>query len=188
METFEVFIKRLTTRLQGVKFSSSNLSGKPAAVLIPFYEKEREPHLLLTKRTQTLPHHKGQVCFPGGSQKDGEPLQLTALRETYEELRISPEQVEILGQLESIQTRNSGFLVTPVVGVLWRFPGVYPNPFEVEEVLSVPWSFLANPLHLREQRVEASGSTLWVPAYTYQTHIIWGLTVQIIKQLIKLLT
>lgn len=187
METFEAFITQLKIKLQGLRFSSSNLSGRPAAVLIPFYEKEEEPHVLLTKRTQTLPHHKGQVCFPGGSQKDGESFQLTALRETYEELRIPPEQVEILGQLEPIQTRNSGFLVTPVVGVLWKFPDVQPNPFEVEEVLSVPWSFLTHPLHLREQRVESSGSTLWVPAYTYKTHVIWGLTVQIIQQLIKLL-
>jgi len=156
-------------------------------VLIPFYEKDREPYLLLTKRTQTLPHHKGQVCFPGGSQKDGEPLSVTALRETHEELRISPEEVKILGPLEAIQTRNSGFLVTPFVGVLEKSPKVHPNPSEVAEVLSVPWSFLLNPLHLQEQTVESAGYTLLTPAYTYQTHIIWGLTVQIIRRLIDLL-
>lgn len=187
MDTFEDFVKRLTIGLQTQEYSPLQWVGRPAAVLIPFYEKNQEPHLLLTKRTETLPHHKGQVCFPGGSQKNGEPLLMAALRETQEEISIPPEKIDVLGQLTSIQTRNSGFLVTPFVGVLWRPPVVQPNPFEVAEVLSVPWSFLADPLHIREQKVESSDQTLLVPAYTYQTHIIWGLTVQIIRQLVNIL-
>lgn len=187
MGTFEAFIQRLIDKLENLEPAVLHLPGKPAAVLIPFYEKDQEPHLLLTKRTHILPYHKGQVCFPGGSQKNGEPLWVTALRETYEELNIFPDEVRILGHLEAVQTRNSGFLVTPFVGVLSKPPTVQPNPFEVAEVLPVPWSFLLNPLHIQEQTVESAGYTLQVPAYTYQTHIIWGLTVYIIQRLIKLL-
>ena len=85
----------------------------PAAVLILVYDRDGEAHVLFTERTDQVEHHKGQVSFPGGAFDDDDgDLEQTALRETYEEIGVRPEEVEIIGPLDDIVTA-SNFRVTP---------------------------------------------------------------------------
>ena len=114
---------------------------KPAAVLMPLIDRPNEITVLFTQRTSHLAHHAGQVSFPGGQIEagDGGPA-ATALRETEEEIGLERRFVRLIGHLDTYVTRT-GFIVTPVVGVVsppFRF---VPDPFEVAEVFEVPLSF-----------------------------------------------
>jgi 8-oxo-dGTP pyrophosphatase MutT (NUDIX family) len=113
--------------------------GRLAAVLILLYDRNDAPHMVLTKRTDTLEHHPGQISLPGGRWEsvDG-ALGTTALRETHEELGIPPESVELVGRLHDELTAVSGFVVAPFVG--WARGPVEPVPSEREiaRVLHIP--------------------------------------------------
>jgi 8-oxo-dGTP pyrophosphatase MutT (NUDIX family) len=166
-----------------------NTSPAPAAVLLPLYRKEGEPSILLTERTHHVEHHKGQISFPGGASDGGDTdLETTALRETFEEVGITPEDVEIIGVLDDLIT-ISDFHVTPYVGLL-RGPSPYPfvpHQQEVASLIEVPLRhLLANDsmeLELRELR----GQPVLVPAYVYGQHRIWGATARILKGFLDLL-
>jgi 8-oxo-dGTP pyrophosphatase MutT (NUDIX family) len=158
-----------------------------AAVLVPLLLKEREWHVLVTQRTQTVEHHPGQISFPGGAcEPEDRSLQETALRETCEEIGIPPGAVEVLGALDDLHTVTR-FVVTPFVGVI-PHPLVYkPNPHEVEDVVEVPLSFLRNPAHLRIEQREYEGQVHDVYRWDYGAYTIWGATAQILKGFLDLI-
>lgn len=155
----------------------------PAAVLIPLYRKKGLMHLLFTKRTNTVRHHKGQISFPGGaSASQDESLVDTALRETFEEVGIKPEDVEVLGRLDQSRTITD-FVITPFVAYI---PYPYPfvtNPREVEELVEVPLSFLLDDSNISFGPVEFDGVKLFDEQFKYNGHIIWGATFRILQQL-----
>jgi 8-oxo-dGTP pyrophosphatase MutT (NUDIX family) len=158
----------------------------PAAVLIPLYMKEGDCHLLFTKRTEHLNHHRGEISFPGGAchPADTDMLQ-TALRETWEEVGILPEDVEILGELDDFYSIHN-YLVTPYVGV---FPADYPltiNRGEIERIIEVPLSHLLKPEIFRAEDWSWKGRTRPVYFYRYREDEIWGLTAAILKQFLDL--
>ena len=146
----------------------------PAAVLLPIYKKEGKYYILLTKRTENLSHHKGEISLPGGSyEKEDINLEDTALRESYEEIGIRPEDVKILGKLDDVETLTSSRLITPYVGII-----PYPYDFrinerEIKELIEVPISALLNKKE----------SNCWV----YDGHVIWGATAWILKNFLSLL-
>ena len=113
---------------------------RPAAVLVPIVLREPEPTVLLTRRTDHLHHHPGQVSFPGGrvEDQDASPID-TALRETEEEISLRRTHVELLGCLPQYQT-GTGFDITPVVGLVTPPFDLQLDPFEVAEVFEVPLS------------------------------------------------
>lgn len=146
-----------------------DLPGRPAAVLVPMFDRDQTPHLILTKRTESLADHPGQVSLPGGSRDPSDAnLRMTALRETHEELGISPDVVEIVGELDDVATYESEFIVTPVVGVLRTAPTPRPNPDEIARVLEVSVADIlaldaalpARPT-LRELRYPLDGEEVW---------------------------
>ncbi|HEX9532688.1 MAG TPA: CoA pyrophosphatase [bacterium] len=153
-----------------------------AAVLLPLHEQGGEPYVLFTRRTETVETHKGQISFPGGAADPGDAdMQSTALRETQEEMGIPPTQVEVLGVLDDLSTTVSGFVVTPVVGII---PSPFPfriNSAEIAEVLTVPLRVFRDPSSLRVERREREGKRLDVYFYGYGKHEIWGVTARIIK-------
>lgn len=160
-----------------------------AAVLVPLYEKDGELYLLLTKRTEILPLHKGEVSFPGGRyQASDQSLLETALRETYEEVGVRSEDVEVLGELDEVATFSSAFAVAPFVGFI---PYPYPfrvNPAEIQELIHLPLSVLRGPAVFREEvRRRADGQETVVYFYDYGPHTIWGLTARILKGFLELL-
>lgn len=160
---------------------------RPAAVLIPIYKKSGKYHVLLTKRTEELEYHKGQICFPGGSRHDTDgSLRETALREAYEEVGIRPEDVEILGELDGFGTLTSNFLITPFVGVI-----PYPYKFtvsehEIDELVEVPLSALADDSNYWEEERSAEGVTGKASFFKYKDKVVWGATARILKQFIDL--
>jgi 8-oxo-dGTP pyrophosphatase MutT (NUDIX family) len=158
----------------------------PAAVLLPLSMKDGEYNVLLTKRTEHLNHHRGEISFPGGSaDPDDSDLLQTALRETWEEVGIAPEDVEILGVLDDFYSVHN-YLVTPYVGL---FPTNYPlriNSWEIERVLQVPLSHLLRPEVFRTEAWNWKGRQHPVHFYTYGEDEIWGLTAAILKQFFDL--
>jgi 8-oxo-dGTP pyrophosphatase MutT (NUDIX family) len=145
-------------------------------VIIPLFFKNQEPHLLFTKRTDKVEHHKGQISFPGGMEdKTDNNLMETALRETWEEMGIKSEDITILGRTDNFLT-NTNFMVTPYVG---HFPYPYPyniNEDEISSILEVPLSHLLNPEIFRIEKWKRNG-VLWdVHFYDYNGENIWGVT------------
>jgi 8-oxo-dGTP pyrophosphatase MutT (NUDIX family) len=159
-----------------------------AAVIVPMFNKGGNCHLLFTKRTQEVKHHKGQISFPGGAfdKEDGD-LRRTALRETFEEIGLSEKDVRIIGILDDIVT-TTNFIVTPFVGYFG-----YPYPFrlsqrEIAELIEVPLSVLLDPACFSEREIVDGDLKRLVYNYQYGPHSIWGATALILKQFLPLVS
>lgn len=161
----------------------------PAAVLLPLYTKDGKLHLLFTRRTDLVEHHKGQISFPGGAADPGDrDLAHTALRETHEELGVAPEDVEIFGPIDDWIT-ISDFLVTPYVGAITR-PAPYPfrpHHLEVDELLEVPLYHLQNDENVVAEWRRFGDQDILTYSFHWGEHLIWGVTARILKHFLDLL-
>jgi 8-oxo-dGTP pyrophosphatase MutT (NUDIX family) len=157
---------------------------REAAVLMPVFELDGEPHFLLTRRTEEVETHKGQISFPGGMREQGEPLEQTAVRETFEEVGIESERIKILGRFHDYLSINEYRVVT-YAGLLHAPFQVVPHPAEVAEVLQVPFRVFQDPALLRTQKMYRLGRFMNVYYYTYGVYSIWGLTARIIKDFLE---
>lgn len=152
-----------------------------AGVLMLFFKKNGELHVLLTKRTADVEHHKSQVSFPGGSVDRGDADVIeTALRETEEEIGLGRQQVEVLGLFDDVWT-PSGFAITPVIGFAESLPALSPNAIEVEEILGVPVSFFLDPQNERTEKRERGGKMFDLYFYNYGGTEIWGATAGMLR-------
>ena len=160
----------------------------PAAVMILLMEKDGRFHIIFNVRTHKVEHHKGEISFPGGMKDEDDPdLQTTALRETWEEMGIRQEDVTILGELDDYET-NSGFLVSPFVGV-FPYPYEYnPSEIEVAEVLETPIEHLLSPENHTTVRVEHDRGVYQDRAYKFEGHVIWGATARMLTQFLTLIS
>lgn len=160
------------------------LDGIPAAVIVPIVDVG-EPTLLLTKRTETVRDHKGEISFPGGARHPEDPdLLTTALRETQEELGIRAEELEVLGALPPTHTMVSGYVIVPFVARLTRQPELTLSPVEIAEVLELDLSRLLEV----EREVEAVRG-LHATMFVYETdgYVVWGATGRIVHELLEIL-
>ena len=164
-------------------------NARIAAVLPLLYPRDGVPWLLFTRRSTRLPHHRGEISFPGGSRDPGDSgLVETALRETWEELHVPGALIETLGALPPLFTVVSNFWVTPVVGWLpGGLPPLTPNAAEVEEVIEAPVAALADPAIFHEETWVRNGVGRAVHFYDYGHYRIWGLTGYILSTLLALL-
>ena len=162
---------------------------RPASVLVPIVAHAAGLTLLFTQRTAHLKAHAGQVSFPGGRAEPGDATpEVTALRESREEIGLAPERVEILARLPDYITRT-GYRVTPVVGLLEPPLELMPDPREVEEVFEVPLAFLLDPRNHRRQTRELNGHTVGFYEMQYQDgHTIWGATAGMVINLYRQLS
>jgi 8-oxo-dGTP pyrophosphatase MutT (NUDIX family) len=160
--------------------------SRQAAVLMPVFEWEHEYHFLLTRRTQEVQTHKGQISFPGGMREGNEELVKTALRETHEEVGIEESQIEILGRFHDYVSITR-FRVTPFAGFIHGPFTTKPHVREVAEVLQVPFKLFSDPDRLRIEKNPHSNLEPDVYFYSYGTHQIWGLTARIIREFIEAL-
>lgn len=165
-------------------------NGLPrAAVLIPLYTKNGLLHVLLTRRTELVEHHKGQISFPGGALDEGDPgLDACALRETHEEIGVDPQDVTLFGPLDDMVT-VSNFVVTPYVGALTRaapYP-FRPNAHEVAEILEVPVPHLLDDRNVIAEVRRIQGRDVLVHSFRFGDHIIWGATARMLKQFLDLI-
>ena len=146
---------------------------------MPIFEKDGEPHFLLTLRTEEVETHKGQISFPGGMREGGENLEETALRETFEEVGIEANQMEVLGRFHDFLS-ITGYRVVPFAGYIDGPFTTNPQTREVAEILTVPFRIFLDPNRLRIQQMLRLGQMIDVYFYSYGTHEIWELTARII--------
>jgi 8-oxo-dGTP pyrophosphatase MutT (NUDIX family) len=159
----------------------------PAAVLVPIVLGGGEPTVLLTRRTDHLHHHPGQISFPGGRMDAGDQtLAHTALRETREEIGLSGDCIELLGRLPQYQT-GTGFDITPLVGFVRPPLRLELDGFEVAEVFEVPLAFLLDPANHQRHRTEIRGRMREYYAIPYQGYFIWGATAGMLVTLYRCL-
>ncbi len=157
---------------------------RQAAVLIPILEHQGEPCFLLTRRTEEVKTHKGQLSFPGGMRQANESLENTALRETFEEVGIEPDKIEVLGRFHEYLS-VTGYCVTPFAGFVSAPFVAVPQAREVAEILLVPLHVFRDPGKLRVERRVRLGQLRNVYFYSYGRHEIWGLTARIIRDFLE---
>jgi 8-oxo-dGTP pyrophosphatase MutT (NUDIX family) len=159
---------------------------RPAAVLIPLIRRADEWHILYTRRTDTVEHHKGQVSFPGGATdpEDHSPED-TALRETEEEIGVRRSDVRILGRLGEMIT-ISNFVVTPVVGVVpWPY-GFKVHTVEVGRVFTMPLDWLARRDNWQEFVRRETGHSV-ITYFPFDGELLWGATARMTVNFVEAL-
>lgn len=160
---------------------------REAAVLIPVVQRRDGPRLLFTARARHLPHHAGQVSFPGGVGAAHESVIDAALREAHEEVGLEPARVEVAGRLRRHLT-GTGFTVTPVVGFV---PGDFepaPDPGEVAAAFEVPLRVLLARETVRTRIVERFGTRFLSYELDYGGFRIWGATAAILVTFLGLIS
>jgi 8-oxo-dGTP pyrophosphatase MutT (NUDIX family) len=160
----------------------------PSAVLLLLFEKEGECHVLLTRRSDKVAFHKGEISFPGGTiDPDDSDLLQTALREGAEEIGLNASDVRILGRLDDILTVTTGFIITPYVGAI-HYPYEFEiNSDEISELIFLPLQFLAKECLVKDSEVTWEGEKLKTYHFYFQDYIIWGATARILKQFLDLI-
>lgn len=180
--------EKVRKTLSGVKkkvISDDTLT--PSAVLLIFYKKGQEDHILFTQRTFKVEHHKGQISFPGGAYQDEDKtLEVTALRESYEEIGVKQKDVDILGELDDHAT-PSFFLISPFVATI-PYPYEFRlSPEEIERIIEVPISALLNNGAFRKEYWDRHGELVPMYFYKYGVETIWGATAKILTQFLTLI-
>ncbi len=156
------------------------------AVLIPIFIKKDTPHILLTRRSEKVNHHKGQISFPGGvfSKREDKNLLQTALRETHEEIGVSRSEIDVIGPLDDMVT-ITGFVITPYVGFV-PYPYEFKlNEDEIDELIEVPVNIIIGKEYAKLVQLEDQPYMHY--AYTCGGNYIWGATARILKQFFDLI-
>ena len=156
---------------------------REGAVLCLLYPIEGRLHFVLTRRTDTVRDHKGQISFPGGAREaEDESLAVTAVREAEEELGISLAQAEILGTLTSISILPSNYRIHPYVAYLPTRPSYRPCPSEVAELLEIPLRDLFDPSLRQSETWPVRGKEVLVPFFSLGGQKVWGATAMVLSE------
>lgn len=149
---------------------------RPAAVLVGLIDRGQGLHVLLTRRTEAMRQHAGQVSFPGGAieDADGDPV-VAALREAGEEIGLRGNQARALGYLDPLDT-ITGFHVYPVVAHIEPDFVALADPSEVDEVFELPFEFLMDPTQARDVHVDYQGRKRSLVEFRHGPHRVWGAT------------
>jgi 8-oxo-dGTP pyrophosphatase MutT (NUDIX family) len=166
-------------------------NSKSSSVMIILYAngngKPEDIKVLLTLRSKSLMNHGGQISFPGGRNENGESFLETALRETQEEIGISPERIKIIGELSSLYVEPSNSVITPFIGYINKLPSFVKNPAEVDEIFFVKLKELVGKDTLKTENWRFQGKNVLVPLWrVHPTTPLWGATAMILNELIEL--
>jgi 8-oxo-dGTP pyrophosphatase MutT (NUDIX family) len=155
-----------------------------AAVLVPLFARDGVLHAVFTERRHDLSKHAGEISFPGGRQDEpDEDLRATALRESWEEIGLSSEDVELVGALPPVGTFVTGYRVFPFVGSIEPGHVWVPQESEVEKVLELSLPDLVAGHEM--QRLLRKGVPIKTPTYTVDGTLVWGATARIVQQLLE---
>lgn len=178
------------------------------SVMVPLIQKDGDFSVLFEVRSDTLVMQPGEVCFPGGRQEDGESPEECAIRETCEELCITPDKINLIGPIDYLNA-YSNFTIYPFVGVI-NHKDIQNTPFnhdEVQETFLVPLDFFSEneplkftfpvtpqiPHDFPYELINNKGDYKWrngktiIPIYNYENRTIWGLTARILHNFIETL-
>lgn len=148
----------------------------PAGVLVPILQRSGGLAVLLTQRSSDLKHHAGQASFPGGRMEPHDTdVQATALRETHEEVGISPAEVDVIGYLRAMPT-ITGFAVTPVVGLVADPAELTIDRTEVDYAFEIPLDFLLDERNDRLVERDWEGARFRLTEFHYAGERVWGAT------------
>ncbi|MFH1033494.1 MAG: CoA pyrophosphatase [Pseudomonadota bacterium] len=161
--------------------------SRPAAVLMPLWERDGRVQMVFTKRNADLPHHPGQISFPGGAaDPEDSGLSETALRETCEEIGVCQGLVEVVGRLDQVLTITN-FLVTPYLGLVDARADFRPNPVEVERLVVVPLAKVLDRANYQPRPLQWQGVSMQQVALTHGQDVIWGATARMLLNLLDVL-
>ncbi len=175
----------LTTRIKTkseVTFPNTRETAIPAAVLILLFPFEDDIQFFLTKRTEDVEHHKGQISLPGGIRENNESLHETALRETKEEIGIAPNTIMNLGSLTPFFIPVTGYIVHPFLGWCKEKPSTKVHDVEVNQLFSVSISELLDENILQNEEWNIRGYDAIVPYYNFGKCKVWGATAAILSE------
>lgn len=205
---FELFLKHIeavkNTKLPGIEaqfklapklrlnYNAKKIKAddpKIAAVLALFYPNQNnEVTLLLTKRANYNGTHSGQISFPGGKVEQSDlNLKQTALRETFEEVGIIDEDIEVIREFTEVYIPPSNFLVTPFIGIIYNKP-VFKVNSEVAKIIEVPFSKLIDETNIGSIKITNSYmKETSVPCFKIDDSIIWGATAMVLSEIKEVL-
>lgn len=175
----------LTTRIKTkseVTFPNTQETARPAAVLILLFPFEDEIQFFLTKRTEDVEHHKGQISLPGGIRENDESLNETALRETKEEVGIDSTKIIISGSLTPFFIPVTGYIVHPFIGWCKEKPSTKIHDVEVNQLFSVSITELMDEKILQTEQWNIRGYDAIVPYYNFGKCKVWGATAAILSE------
>jgi len=162
-------------------------TARKSAVMIIMEEIENDYQIYLTLRSSNLNSHKGQISFPGGRADEGETVIETALRETYEEIGINKNELQIIGELSTLFVPPSNSIISPVVSLVHSKPNISINPDEVEEYFTSQFSYFTNEANIITENWTLNGKDVVVPLWHLHPKTpLWGATAIILSELIEL--
>ena len=159
---------------------------RPSAVLVGLFESSNGVEAILTRRSQNLTNHRGEISFPGGRLDAGESVLQAALRETQEEIGLSPEDVEVVGELNSMATVVSNSHIVPIVGRYRTPPKLHAVNDEVDRVFSVPLSELVRTDTYSQEHWIFDDREFQINFFYLDDETIWGATARILFQVMML--
>ena len=159
----------------------------PAAVLILLYPIQGKWHFFLTKRTNNVEHHKGQISLPGGMLEKGESYKEAAIRETFEELGVQSRDINIIGPLTPLYIPISNFKIFPFVGWLKSAPKLNIQSKEVSKVFSPSIYSLIDPKTKKIKDSILLGQKVQIPFFNLKNEVVWGATSMILSEFKKIL-
>jgi 8-oxo-dGTP pyrophosphatase MutT (NUDIX family) len=167
------------------KINLKDNNPREAAVMMLFYPKNSQTHLVLIVRNSYPGVHSDQIAFPGGKfELEDVDFQTTALRETKEEIGISPEKIEIVKAFSSLYIPPSNFMVYPFLGICKEEIQFVPNPTEVAAIIELPLEVFRDDSIVTTENLSTSyASLIVVPAFRIEEHIVWGATAMILSEL-----
>ena len=160
---------------------------KNAAVLVPLVDRGDGLTVMLTKRTDHLSNHGGQISFPGGRCDEGDAdCVATALRETEEEVGLARRHISVVGELDDYIV-GTGYLVRPVVGLVAPPFEITPHDHEVAEVFEAPLDFILDPTNIQLHARDVGGVQRHHFAIVWRDYYIWGATAGMLRNLSEVL-
>ena len=179
-------IPKIKENLSSYKPSGPIVGLPQAAVLILLHQTSKGLNLIYCLRSNNLPTHAGEVAFPGGKREEkDETLRDTALREAQEEVNLELKDVEVLGEISSVQSRF-GLSVTPYIGIL-KNNSLIADGKEIAEVFSVPLNFIKNNMQKEQKSENWDNKKVFFPFFEFENKMVWGLTAYMTVEFLKLL-
>jgi 8-oxo-dGTP pyrophosphatase MutT (NUDIX family) len=161
-------------------------NARPSAVLVGLFESTSGVEAILTRRSQNMTNHRGEISFPGGRLDAGESVLQAALRETNEEIGLNPEDVEVVGELNSMATVVSNSHIVPIVGKYRTPPKLHAVNSEVDRVFSVPLIELTRQDTYSQEHWVFSDREFQINFFYLDDETIWGATARILFQVMML--
>ena len=166
-----------------------NENPRIAAVMMLLYPKNEKTHLVLILRNSYKGVHSSQIAFPGGKQESKDiSFEATALRETYEEIGVPPDKMEVLMPFTQLFIPPSNFIVYPFLGICREEIIFIPNTNEVANIIELPLSdFLSDEIVISTEMATSFGERVTMPAFKIEEHIVWGATAMMLSELKEVL-